>query len=213
MSNKKVTTDSKDTPQNDDPTTTEAHKRFHADFLEFVKEFKGESDRAAVVLGASKLDQLLGMVLEKYLLPCPNSTDDLFSHNGPLGTFSSKIDLAYRLGLIDSTFCRSIHMMRKIRNSFAHEVYGASLNGGSHKDRIKSLVSLIKDHYWFRHLKEAYFDDRDDSRTDFSAALGLMIVRLEGLLHGLKPLSKDGARTLAPEKYKNQSESEKQSEK
>ena len=183
-------------------------KRFHEDFNEFVEEFKGESDRAAVILGASKLDQLLGMILEKYLLPCTNSTDTLFENNGPLGTFSAKIDLAYRLGLIDSSFCRSIHLARKIRNSFAHEVYGASLNNGSHKDRVKSLVSLIKAHEWFSMIKTNYFDGADDSRSDFSAAMGLMIVRLEGFLHHMKPLSPENTRSIAPEKHNRSSKTD-----
>lgn len=100
--------------------------RAKEEFEEFAKEFKTESDRAAVILGASKLDQLLGMTLEKHLLPCTTSTDQLFSNNGPLGNFSSKIDFSYRLGLIDNQFCNSLHLVRRIRNSFAHEVYGAN---------------------------------------------------------------------------------------
>ena len=83
-------------------------KRQYEDFCEFVNEFKEESDRAAVVLGASKLDQMLGLVLERFLLPCPNRTDQLFDNNGPLGTFSAKIDVCHRLGLIDSEFCKAI---------------------------------------------------------------------------------------------------------
>jgi hypothetical protein len=183
----------------------EAYARFHADFREFVEEFRGESDRAAVILGASKLDQVLGMVLEKFLRPSANSTDDLFSNNGPLGTFSAKIDLTYRLGLIDSTLCRSIHLTRRIRNNFAHEIYGASLSSGSHKDRVKSLVALIKDHDWFINIKDAYFEGADDHRTDFSTALGLMIVRLEGLLHHMEPISLEKERSLAPTKYNKSS--------
>lgn len=127
---------------------TDDSNRRKEDFEEFVNEVKDESDRAAVILGASKLDQLLGILLEAYLLPCPNMTDSLFSNNGLLGTFSSKIDLCYRLGIIDAQFSKSIHLTRRIRNTFAYEVCGAKLNNGSHKDCVKALTSPFKDSKW-----------------------------------------------------------------
>ncbi len=171
-------------------------RRFHN---EFVKEFKDESDRAAVILGASKIDQMLYMILEKYLVPCSVSKDELFDNNGPLGTFSSKINMCHRLAIIDDGFCRSIHMVRKIRNTFAHEVYGASLNSGSHKDRIKSLVAPIENHKEsYQWLKKKYFHDIGDSRADFSTALGLIIARLEGTLNKIESLENDKARSLLP---------------
>lgn len=180
-------------------------KRQYEDFCEFVNEFKEESDRAAVVLGASKLDQMLGLVLERFLLPCPNRTDQLFDNNGPLGTFSAKIDVCHRLGLIDSEFCKAIHLVRRIRNSFAHEVYGASLNNGSHKDRIKSLYAPIKNVSAVSWLRKEFFDGVDDSRADFCTALGLMVARLDGLVEKLKPITTDNTQPLLPSEHNQQS--------
>jgi len=151
-------------------------KQRKENFETFVNEFRNESDRAAVILGASKLDQLLGMLLEHYLLPCPNSSDQLFSNNGPLGTFSSKIDLCYRLGLIDAEFSKSIHLIRRMRNSFAHEVYGAKLSEGSHRDRVRSLSAPFENHEWYGFLRKNYFKNTAEERAAFSSALGLMIV-------------------------------------
>jgi hypothetical protein len=37
---------------------------WHREFSSYVGEFKGESDRAAVILGAAKLDSQLGQILE-----------------------------------------------------------------------------------------------------------------------------------------------------
>jgi hypothetical protein len=70
-----------------------------ADFKKFVDEFKGESDRAAVILGAAKLDLLLYQIIQQYLLPITGSKDELLDGDSPLGTFSAKILLANRLGL------------------------------------------------------------------------------------------------------------------
>lgn len=183
-------------------------RRFREEFSEFAEEFKGESDRAAVILGAAKIDQLLGMILEKFLLPCPNSTDNLFANNGPLGTFSAKIDFSYRLGLVDASFARSIHLIRRIRNDFAHEVYGARLDSGSHKDRVKALVAEIKDHKWFALLKRDFFDDEKSYRADFSTALGLVIARLDGKIGYLESLSPDFALTLTGRRNNKQSQAE-----
>lgn len=181
-------------------------ERSKAEFEEFAREFKSESDRAAVILGASKLDQLLGMTLERYLLPSTVANDNLFSVNGPLGNFSSKIDFAYRLGLISGHFCKSIHLIRRIRNSFAHEIYGARLNSGSHRDRVKALVSPYVGHSWFLDVKNTYFNDEDEVRADFSSILGLMIVRLETRINYIETATDRDATRLAPKEYNNENQ-------
>ena len=68
-------------------------------FNEFAKEFREESDRAAVILGAEKLDLYLYQILIKVLFPNASSQDDLFNGDGPLSAFSAKIHLCYRLRL------------------------------------------------------------------------------------------------------------------
>jgi len=55
------------------------------DFRSFAGEFKNESDRAAVVLAAAKLDYFLRATLESFLLPCSTGDDELLeSMTGPL---------------------------------------------------------------------------------------------------------------------------------
>ncbi|MDP3830347.1 MAG: hypothetical protein Q8Q47_03695, partial [Ignavibacteriaceae bacterium] len=97
-------------------------------FYEFVNEFIAESDRAAVILGTAKLDFLLYQILTKYFIPVAGSSDDLLEGDSPLTTFSSKINICYRLGIIDTQFARTLHLIRKIRNSFAHEISGCNLD-------------------------------------------------------------------------------------
>ena len=105
-------------------------------FSQFVEEFRDESDRAAVVLGAAKLDLVLYQILQAYLLPTTTGKDELLDGDSPLGTFSSKINISYRLGLLASSFARALHLVRKIRNAFAHDVSGCSLTTGAHSDRV-----------------------------------------------------------------------------
>lgn len=113
--------------------------------LEFLfEQFDKESDRAAVILVASILDENLQTLLKSYLVPIPSSTDSLFdSATSPLSNFSSKIDASYRLGLISGKFARDLHLIRKIRNSFAHDIYGCNFENGSVRSRISELENSM----------------------------------------------------------------------
>ncbi len=120
----------------------------HSDsFNAFADEFERESDRAAVILVCAKLDELLHLALTRKLLPCPTAQDDFLRTDGPIGTFASRITLAHRLGLIDDNFAHTLHLIRKIRNEFAHASAGAQLGSGSHADRIRSLFLPFKKYY------------------------------------------------------------------
>src|SRR5688572_21694479 len=91
----------------------------YQELREFIDEFKSESDRAAVILGAAKLDLLLYQLIQGVLVPSTSKVDELLDGDSPLGTFSSRITIAHRLKLIDDNFCRALNLIRKIRNSFA----------------------------------------------------------------------------------------------
>jgi hypothetical protein len=104
-------------------------------------EFEKESDRAAVILVASLFDNALGTYLRNTLLPTPTATDDLFdAPNAPLGSFSAKIILSYRLGLISVRFGRDLHLIRKIRNEFAHNIHGCTFETSAVRSRILELA-------------------------------------------------------------------------
>ena len=90
-------------------------KKKKESFLEFIKEFVNESDRAVVVLGAAELDYLLAELIKKALLPSEGKKQDPFVDRGPLWSFSSRINAAYRFGLIDEEFKGAIHCIRESR--------------------------------------------------------------------------------------------------
>lgn len=152
------------------------------DFQRFVDEFKGESDRAAVILGAAKLDLLLYQILQQYLAPSTGGKDELLDGDSPLGTFSAKIMLVNRLGLIDNEFTRALQFVRKIRNAFAHEVSGCTLESGAHRDRVKELVAQLKHKNAFILVRKNEFDDKDEPSANFRTALAFLVGRLEVLL-------------------------------
>jgi len=170
-------------------------------FKEFLDEFKQESDRAAVILGAAKLDLLLYLLLVKVLIPNVGNTDNLFDGDSPLSTFSAKIHMSYRLGLIDSDFARALHLTRRIRNSFAHEISGCVLDSGPHRDRIRELVSPLKRYPKFEEMEKRFFDGKSGYGIDFRKALALMAARLEVAIKNAKPLRTLTVTALVPPKW------------
>lgn len=116
----------------------------------FFKEFESESDRACVILSASMLDQALAELLKKYLVPTANSKDKFIEEpNGPIHSFSARIDLAHRVGLISTRFCRDLHKIRKIRNDFAHDIAGCNFGNRSVCDKVNAIAhsqEIVKNH-------------------------------------------------------------------
>lgn len=143
----------------------------------FDLSIKTESTRAKVVLSACYLDELLHQLITITLRPCNGNEDPLFDGpQAPANTFSGKIELAARLALIPDYTKKSLHLIRKIRNRFAHNLTACdfldpkvqSWNNELHKlndhataerratfsdgvigDFEKSVSWLI---YWLKHL-------------------------------------------------------------
>jgi DNA-binding MltR family transcriptional regulator len=99
--------------------TSELLDRFDG-VIEFRNSLNPESDRGCALMAAAFLDAELDTLLRKYVVPNSRVADDLFGQSRPISTFSSRIDLAYLLGLIDPATHRDLHLIRKIRNDFGH---------------------------------------------------------------------------------------------
>lgn len=176
------------------------------EFKAFAAEFLNETDRAAVILGAAKLDILLYQVLQRYLVPDTSKSDDLLDGDSPLGTFSAKITACYRLGLIDKQLARSLHLVRRIRNSFAHELSGISLNSGAHRDRVRELVGPFKALKGFDDFLDSYFKDKPGPCGEFRAVVATLSLRLAGLCDSLTPVEDEGFSLVPPAWLKTEEE-------
>ena len=64
----------------------------------------------------------MSAAIEAFLHSEPKVWDRLFKNNGPLATLSAKIDLARLLGLISEMVRSDLHIIRDVRNEFAHEI-------------------------------------------------------------------------------------------
>jgi hypothetical protein len=87
---------------------------------EFMTTLKEESDRACAVLGAAFLDLHLRDLIQLALTT--DTPSAWFEGREALSAFSAKIDMSYYLGLISGEDRRDLHLIRKIRNDFAHDV-------------------------------------------------------------------------------------------
>lgn len=151
-------------------------------------EFAKESDRAAAILVCSLFDNALVTLLRNTLVACPTKDDDLIdSPNAPVSTFSSRIDLAFRLGLISSKFSRDLHLFRKIRNEFAHNIQGCTFSNSSVHSRIIELVksSGLIDRNPIKR-KESF---PTGTRGDFLMTSSWMLWVLNNKIEDSKPLN------------------------
>jgi mannitol operon repressor len=87
---------------------------------EFLREFQNETDRGTALVACAYLDDILCSMLTKFLVDDKKLVDAMLGHRGPLGTFSSRIDATYLLGLIRRDQFGDLNTIRKIRNEFAH---------------------------------------------------------------------------------------------
>jgi hypothetical protein len=146
----------------------------------FVGELCQEGERAAVVLGAARVDLGIEELLKKILRPNPGGSDDLFEGDRPLSTFSAKIALAYRLSLIENDLERALQLVRRIRNEFAHAHERLTLDQGAAANRLLELKRLCQENSTYsaveRRLKES---GAPPQLRIFAQSIGVIIVRLE----------------------------------
>lgn len=90
----------------------------------FFAELQRETDRGLPLVAAALIDEKLLETLQAFF--CEGKAADrlLSDVNAPLGTFSSRIEACFALGLIDEHEYREITLMRKVRNLFAHARHG-----------------------------------------------------------------------------------------
>lgn len=121
-------------------------------FEEVWKSLKNESVRGGVIIAAAVIEEQPEELLKNRLVLCCEERDALFEGvNAPIGTMSSKIELSYRTGCFNSKLRKSLHILRKLRNEFAHLSHDISFETQSVKDRTRNLLKLNREFvefYW-----------------------------------------------------------------
>lgn len=122
---------------------SDQQKKTFRDFWEFRRLMKAESDRGCALMGASYVDDRLADLLKKKLLLNSDLRERMFDYIGPLGSFSARINMAYAIGLIPANLRRELHVMRDIRNVFAHRAAHLTFES----PEISPLVDKLRLHF------------------------------------------------------------------
>jgi hypothetical protein len=84
------------------------------------------------------------------------------------------------MGLISSQFSRDLHLIRRIRNEFAHNVAGCSFAHSGVRDRVNELFRACK---FAQHEQKLGGHVPSDTRGHFQYVVSWMLWRLWSLVH------------------------------
>jgi DNA-binding MltR family transcriptional regulator len=110
--------------------------------LEFRSSLTAETDRGVALVCAAYLETELEALLRRSFVNAPKVVEHLFEPSGSIGTLSSKIDLALATAKIDLETHRGLHLIRKIRNEFAHDHKARSFTDEDIAARCRELIGL-----------------------------------------------------------------------
>jgi len=118
------------------------------------------SIRPLIIVGASRVDDLLQEILRAFLLPKiagGRDQDELLEGDRPLGTFSARIKMCRRLGLIDGTLYRALDQLRTLRNFSAHSISFNDTKSPA-REHLAELKTQIGGRRSCSLTKKRYFD-------------------------------------------------------
>lgn len=140
--------------------------------------------RTLIIVGASKVDDLLLQILSQYLLPKKakaKEPDELLEGDRPLATFSARIKLTYRLGLIDVTLYETLEHLRSLRNKSAHSI-AFDMAASPVREYIHSLRKDVAGRQSYVLTQNRYFAGENlASIEELQCLLLTLCVLLEGV--------------------------------
>jgi DNA-binding MltR family transcriptional regulator len=139
-----------------------------ADFFESLHD---ESDRAIPVLAFAYVDVEMSRLLKSSLnRSVEGGLTRLFGPLGPLGSASARINLAHALHWLSDETAHDLHVLRKIRNRFAHQLVDKGL-----RDR-QTIDDLVEHRLLIRVLEQGVPDMTEvfeDSALDMRVLIPL----------------------------------------
>lgn len=108
-----------------------------------INRFTRQGDRGTALIAAAWLDDALAALIRAQFRPDKSVTDDFMRSDGPLGSFSARIKVAYLLDLIGPSMRFDLDLIRAIRNQFAHSRSEIRFSTASVRDRCNVLRGAI----------------------------------------------------------------------
>jgi hypothetical protein len=161
-------------------------------FDKLLEQLNNESDRAKIILLASILDDMLTYRIEHCIQVTLTAKEweHIFRFEGPMGTFSSKIEIAYIFGCIDIKTAKQLNTMREMRNACAHSKYSLSF-------AVLELANVVK--HLFKPI--GVFSPKEDTAQGIrDAFIAEMSILFHTLVTGSREDAIAWARKLADDK-------------
>ncbi len=115
-----------------------------ADRLPEVQAFRDsldlETDRGCAIIAASYVDDQLAEMLKAHFVESKRLIKEVFSGSGALSTFSARIDMSFLSGHISKAVQRELHLIRGIRNKFAHAPHPLSFTEPAIEQPCRALA-------------------------------------------------------------------------
>jgi hypothetical protein len=105
----------------------------------FNRLLSAHDDRGLVLSLGAYTEDTLGRLLLIYLADAKQSRDLVEGFNAPLGTLATRMKAAFAIGLLTQEQYEDLEIARKIRNLFAHDWEGVSLDRAD----IKSMIGQL----------------------------------------------------------------------
>jgi DNA-binding MltR family transcriptional regulator len=150
-------------------------------------ELDTETDRSISIVAGALIDEALKETLKARLIPAVKKDRCVLNGgNSPIGSFSSRIDLCYQLGLISGVMQRDLHIVRKLRNDFAHNPFDLSFESESVKNRIKELDDVAN--YKERNAEARLNCGPPGTKHDFIFSISWRLYNLTESIKDIRPL-------------------------
>lgn len=143
-----------------------------AEFRSLLEVVSKESDRGAVLVYASMLDELLRRSIQVRLVQHKDTPKLTDGFNAPLGSFGARTLAALALGVISDDEYEELQLIRKIRNDFAHSMT-MSFKEPSVIGRCKLLKLAIRNGE----------DDMENARRSFITSASALSLRFVNRAH------------------------------
>lgn len=121
---------------------TEYAKKHSESVSKAFRELVTLNERTAAIVAAAHLDGWLETMLRSYFVDSREEADRILEAEGPVGSFSARIRLAFCLGLLRDDQRRDLHLVRRVRNRAAHLAERFSFEESPVRDWVDAMKQL-----------------------------------------------------------------------
>jgi hypothetical protein len=141
--------------------------KFGLDFADVIRDTHSDTAiRVASIVG----DTLAVAIKTKLLAEGKPHNERMFGEDGEYGTLEKRIDGAHELGLIDEVARNDAHLMRRVRNRFAHHNDTLHFDSG----RVVSLIKRMSTYEAAEHNQDAFLQSAGNVSEQVGKAINAL---------------------------------------